>query len=114
VVLRKVEVLGHIIDSEIHRSHFQTILLVPPTRMGIFYHLSCQQGIWRSSLVAGSIIEKEEASCRSICLCFENVDCVIDLLKQVIRVEVPISVLPCFEKYASFTVSKGESRRLSE
>jgi len=57
--------------------------------------------------MAQGIIKQEKASGKSICFCFENIDGIINLLKQVIHIKVPVSVLPCFEEHMSFTFLKG-------
>ena len=109
VVACEVKVLWHFIDSKICCSHFQTILVVPPGCMWIFWHLLCWESIWCLSLMAWHVIKQEKASDKSICLCLKNINGIINLLMQVICVKVPISVLPCFEEHLSFTVLKGQS-----
>lgn len=53
----------------------------------------------------------EVLSNKPICLWFKNINGVLNLLKQIICIKVPIPILPCLEKHTSFAVSEGESHR---
>jgi hypothetical protein len=111
MILCKVEVLRHLIWSEICHSHFGTVLVLPPCCMGIFWHLLCRDSIRCSSLMARSVVKHKKASRKPIRLCLKNIDRIIHLFKQVICVKIPISVLPCFKEHTGFAVLKGESHR---
>ena len=55
-------------------------------------------------MVAGSIVEEEEALCISVCEPFKDVNCLFYLGKQVFGCEPAIPVLASLEYYLGFTV----------
>lgn len=68
-----------------------------PEAFGIFDHLIGRDGIESSLLVAGRVVEHEEALGKAIDLALKDVDRAIDLGDEFLRIEVPIAILPWFE-----------------
>jgi hypothetical protein len=56
-------------------------------------------------LMARRIIEEEKACCKTIGLIFEDVNCVVDLLDEVICGEISISIFTRFEDDPGLTGS---------
>lgn len=75
-----------------------------PEAFGIFDHLIGRDGIESSLLVAGRVVEHEEALGKAIDLALEDVDRAIDLGDEFLRIEVPIAILPWFEHDAGLSV----------
>jgi hypothetical protein len=69
-----------------------------------FYHLGGRNGILSMLQVTGCIVEQEEALGKAICLALEDVDCVVNLSDEFLRVEVTITVLARFKHDAGFSV----------
>ena len=81
MVVREIQVLEGVIVTKNRCAHFWPFFVVSPCYVWAFWHLPCGESIWGSFLVAGSIVKQKKASRKTIWLCFENVNCVLNLSK---------------------------------
>ena len=65
-----------------------------------FDHLSGGDGIGSTLQMTGCIIEHKESFGQAICLGLKNVDCMIDLIDELLRIKIAIAILPRLEHNA--------------
>jgi hypothetical protein len=75
-----------------------------PAFVWAFGHLASRKSIAGAFLVAGCVVEHEQACCEAVRFPFENVDRPINLFEQIVSCEPAVSILTSFEDNTSLPV----------